>query len=35
MTNLHTHRIDRPAAAALAARVHATDYSLLAVFPGR
>lgn len=35
MTTLHTHRIDRPAAAALAARVRATDYSLLSVFPGR
>ncbi len=32
---LHLHRLDRPAAAALAARVCATDYCLLSVFPGR
>jgi hypothetical protein len=33
--SLHLNRQDRPAAAALAACVRATDYCLLSVFPGR
>jgi hypothetical protein len=33
--SLHIHRMDRPAAAAIAASVRATDYCLLSVFPGR